>query len=160
MIKEKSKITAEDIARYFLHRSMIDGDLITPLKMQKIVYYAYVWTLIKNNKKLFDDKIEAWPNGPVVVNLYHSLKKYNCRPIDIEFVGKSKDIYTILKKLPNNIKKTIDEVYDQYIIKSAFELVSLTHNEKPWIEAREGLSTNQVSHNQITDSAIKSFYTT
>lgn len=59
-------ITPKDVARYFLYRAYDDGEWVTPLKMQKLVYFAYVWTLLMTGKKLFNEEIQAWPNGPVV----------------------------------------------------------------------------------------------
>ena len=49
-------IIPSDVAKYFLYRAIQDGELVSPLKMQKLLYYAYSWTLVKNKKKLFDLK--------------------------------------------------------------------------------------------------------
>ncbi len=82
-----SVATASDVARYFLGLATEDGDLITNLKMQKLVYYAYAWTLVKNDRKLFDEPIQAWANGPVVPSLYQELKCYRAGPIEEEFLA-------------------------------------------------------------------------
>ncbi|KKQ36482.1 MAG: hypothetical protein US54_C0066G0006 [Candidatus Roizmanbacteria bacterium GW2011_GWA2_37_7] len=135
---------------------MQDGDLVSPLKMQKLVYYGYVWTLVKNKKRLFNEKIEAWPSGPVIPSLYRELKGYGSAPIDESFlsVKNEQELETLFSKFPKEFKTTLDEVYENYMTKTAFELVTLTHSEKPWLEARDGLPATQTSNNAISDDAI------
>jgi uncharacterized phage-associated protein len=145
-----------DVAKYFLYRASQDGELITPLKMQKLVYYAYAWTLVKNNQQLFTEKIQAWPNGPVVPSLYQALKGYGAAPISSDFLGIKSETESneLFEKFSPEIKATLDDVYEKYMTKTAFELVVLTHSEKPWNEAREGLSPTEQSNKTISDSAI------
>lgn len=149
-------LSASDVAKYFLYRAVHDGELISPLKMQKLVYYGYVWTLVKNQKKLFIERIEAWPNGPVVPSLYKELKKYGASPIEESYLGIfNKEGATKLEnKFSLEIKSVLDEVYEKYVTKTAFELVVLTHSEKPWIKAREGLSSTEPSNEPISDDLI------
>jgi uncharacterized phage-associated protein len=122
--------------------------------MQKLVYYAYVWTLLKNKRKLFSENIEAWPLGPVVPSLYHELKKYGSAPITSGFMGSEQEIKKIESKLPEGVRKTLDEVYEKYMTKTAFELVQLVHEEKPWTEARKGLAPNELACRSIKDKDI------
>jgi hypothetical protein len=42
----------------------------TAWKLQKLVYYSQVWSLVWNERPLFNERIEAWANGPVVPDLY------------------------------------------------------------------------------------------
>ena len=58
--------SAFDVAAYILENQ---GEMTT-LKLQKLVYYAQAWSLSLDKTPLFDEKIEAWPNGPVVKDLY------------------------------------------------------------------------------------------
>jgi len=155
-IQKTIKLSPSDIAKYFLYRAVQDGELISPLKMQKLVYYAYSWTLVKNKKKLFDEKIEAWPVGPVIPSLYRELKNYGSAPIDQNYLGvkTKKELSAIFSKFPKDIKVTLDEVYNSYMTKTAFELVTLTHSEKPWAEARKGLSLTKSSNKAISDNLI------
>lgn len=149
-------ITPSDVAKYFLYRATKDGELVSPLKMQKLVYYAYSWTLVKNKEKLFDENIEAWPSGPVAPSLYRELKGYGSAPIDEKYLGiKSQaERRALFSKFPKKIRNTIDEVYEEYMTKTAFELVTLTHSEKPWVETRKGLSATEPSNKPIPDDLI------
>ncbi len=104
------KSTAEDLAQYFLFKANLDGELISPLRMQKLVYYGYVWPLVINNTKVFSEKIEAWPNGPVVPMLYQKLKGYVSAPIDTKFLKIKNDVEPgtdILKRFCIDDKKIL-----------------------------------------------------
>lgn len=60
--------SALDIAAWFLNE--VDrkaGDSITNLKLQKLVYYAQAWAVTLLGRKLFEEKVEAWAHGPVVM---------------------------------------------------------------------------------------------
>jgi uncharacterized phage-associated protein len=52
-------VKAIDVAKYFLNWANNKGDLITNLKMQKLLYYAQAWYLVNFKKPLFSDPIEA-----------------------------------------------------------------------------------------------------
>lgn len=150
-------MTAQDIAKYYLAKASADGDLITPLKMQKLVYYAYVWVLVNTGgAKLFSQPIEAWPNGPVVAELYRELKKYGSMPIAEEYIGDLSDVLRALEE--SESEKIIDQVYEEYMPKTAFELVNMTHNEAPWKEAREGLKPTDICNNPLSDTTILASY--
>ena len=153
---------AINVARYFAFRANFDGEIITPLRMQKLVYYAYVWVLIKKGIKLFKEKFQAWPNGPVLPSLYQALKIFKNSGIDMNFIDISNE--EELDKLKASFSKEeleiLDKVYEKFIKKSAFELVALTHNENPWKNARKGLSPTDSSVQEIQDKDIIETYGT
>lgn len=159
-VKTIQNVTPSDIARYFLFRSFQDGELITPLRMQKLVYYTYAWSLVNNKKKLFQESIEAWPNGPVIPSLYQELKHYGRSLIDEVFLGlkNEKEFDALIKKFPPDVQKTLSSVYEAYMAKTPFELVVLSHSEKPWVEARGTLSPTDHGTNQISDKTIMQYY--
>lgn len=147
-------IAPADVARYFLYRATEVGDLITNLKMQKLVYYAYAWTLVKHGERLFEEPIQAWPNGPVVPSLYRQLKQYGYSPIGEEFIDAGSE-EELLARFPPDVLETLAEVYENYGTKSAFELVVSTHHEKPWMEARKGLGPTERSERPLNDRDIR-----
>ena len=66
------------VAAYFLNKANSDdvGDLISNLKLQKLVCYAQGFALAIFERALYDDTIEAWQHGPVVLGLYHRFKTF------------------------------------------------------------------------------------
>ena len=57
-----------DVARYILERQ---GENLSTMKLQKLVYYAQAWSLVWDEKPLFSSRFEAWANGPVCRELYN-----------------------------------------------------------------------------------------
>ena len=55
-----------DVAKYILNKK----GRMSPMKLQKLVYYSQCWSLAWDDKPLFNNRIEAWANGPVVRDLY------------------------------------------------------------------------------------------
>jgi uncharacterized phage-associated protein len=160
LIKVTPEPSSRDIVKYLVYKSYFYGDPITNLRLQKLLYYVYVWLLVLKNKRVFHEKFQAWPIGPVLPSTYRDLKKYEAGPIDPDYCGiKDKaSLEALEKRIGSSVMMVIDNVFQVYGPKSAFELVNLTHSELPWVNARKGLDIEQKSSNEIEDKDIKSFY--
>lgn len=146
------KISALSIAEYFIDKSNKEGKVITNKKLQKLVYYAQAWSLVLNNKKIFDEKIEAWVHGPAVKSIYVKYKNFG-----FSAIKKEADV-SIIKTIPSSLQKVLDSVWFVYGNLDANYLEMLTHSEKPWQEAREGLQSSENSENEISLITMKAFY--
>ena len=123
-------IKALDVARYILTLVDVDkGDIISNLKLQKILYYIQGYHLAYFNKPLFNDKIEAWKYGPVVVNVYHEYKDYDREQLP------TNNYNFDISKLSQEQKNLIINVFNTYNNFSAPKLVEMTHDELPWKES-------------------------
>ena len=137
-------LNATIIGQYFLSKN---PDL-TDIQIQKLVYYAYSWYMVKNNgKKLFEENPQAWIHGPVFRTLFDSMKDYK----------KFSDTNGI-EKLEKDITEFLDVIYSIYGKYSGNELEKLTHSELPWIKARNGLKPYEFSQNTISDADIMKCY--
>jgi uncharacterized phage-associated protein len=133
-------IEAVDVAHYFLCQVDEDaGDLISNLKIQKLLYYAQGFHLAVCDEPLFEDTIEAWTHGPVVVDAYHCFKEYSSSaiPCPVEFNFGIFDTET---------SELLDEVYAVYGQFSAWKLREMTHEESPWRETPLG---QVISHEKM-----------
>jgi uncharacterized phage-associated protein len=148
----RKPLKVQDIGRYFIHLSNKENKPITNKKLQKLVYYAQAWSLVLNNKKLFSEPIEAWVHGPAVRSLYIKYKEFGFSPIKEEILSNS------VEDIPTNTKELLDEIWRVYGRLDAGYLEMLTHSEKPWLEAREGLQSYENSSNEISTKTIKEFY--
>lgn len=70
-----------EVANFFVSRFQQAGDPLTNMKLQKLLYYAQGWHLALKGDALFDERIEAWPHGPVVPPVYGTFKHYRWNPI-------------------------------------------------------------------------------
>lgn len=123
----------------------------TTMKLQKLLYYCQAWYLVWNERPLFRENIEAWANGPVIRELYNF----------------HKGLFTITESMmnlgnPNRLSKEqmedIDSVLKAYAPRSSQWLIEQTHLERPWQEARKGLSPNERGHVVITHAAMAEYY--
>ena len=69
----------QDVAKFFIglaneQAEQNQGDLMTNLRLQKLLYFAQGWYLARYGKPLFSDEIEAWTYGPVVPEVYQTYK--------------------------------------------------------------------------------------
>uniref|UniRef100_A0A6M3XW07 Antitoxin SocA-like Panacea domain-containing protein n=1 Tax=viral metagenome TaxID=1070528 RepID=A0A6M3XW07_9ZZZZ len=143
-----SMVSAHDVAKLFLSWANRDGDLITNLKMQKLLYYAQVWHLVNFKVPLFSDKIEAWESGPAIPNIYHYFKDCGHSPINYEEIGNEEDVFS------SDQLEYLHLFYDKFIGFSAHELVNMSHNELPWKDVFEkGEKFKIISH-----KSMKEFY--
>ncbi|MER8975443.1 MULTISPECIES: type II toxin-antitoxin system antitoxin SocA domain-containing protein [unclassified Mesorhizobium] len=138
-------VSVFDVAAYILHRH---GSMTT-MKLQKLVYYAQAWSLVWDEAPLFREKIRAWANGPVVPELFFSHQG--------DFVVKSEPKGD-RKKLDSTQKETVDAILKHYGGQSGQWLSVLTHREKPWRKAREGLSDGERGNAEITLGAMANYY--
>ena len=152
-------LSSLNVTKYLLFRFSFFGDVVTNLKMQKLLYYVYVWCLVKTGKPCFEEKFQAWPNGPVLPSIYQELKSFGASPIDPDFSGiKNKEDLRKLNKELGELRELIDNVFEKYGSLSAFQLVSLTHNELSWKNARKGLGVDAPSTAAISDKDILTQY--
>lgn len=140
--------SAENIAEWFLarnHRDIIEGsdEMISNLKLQKLLYYAQGCTLAITGKPLFNDEILAWEHGPVVPCIYHKYKGNGANgiPYDGEFDC------DLLDQKTTSILEAVYQEFGQY---SAWKLRNMTHEEAPWQKTPK----NQV----ISNESIKDYF--
>ena len=138
-------VSVHDIAAYILQRH----GPISAAKLQKLVYYAQAWSLVWDDRPLFPEKIEAWANGPIVLELYErhkSLFSVDCWP------------YGDPGALDANARETVDAILDYYGPHNVQWLSDLIHAEEPWRLAREGLRDGERGEREIALEAMMDYY--
>lgn len=149
---QKANNSVTEIAEYFIWKSAQESKVITNKKLQKLVYYSQAWSVVLKNKKSFSEKIEAWVHGPAVRELYVKYKEFGFQPIK-----KIVDEKTI-SKISTEDRGLLDSVWNAYGGFDSSYLEMLTHSEKPWQDAREGLLQHQNSSNEISVVSLRDFY--
>lgn len=144
--------TIFDVANYFLYRANEnDENSITPLKLQKLCYYAQAWNLVWEDKPIFDEEFQAWPHGPANSALYSAYKKYRWTPI--KKIKKFDQSVFDAKEI-----ETLDEVWEAYGIFDGAYLEKLTHQETPWVSARDGVKDGAHCNNVISQESMLDYY--
>lgn len=141
-----------DVAEYILTQLAPAGGekVLTTWKLQKLIYYSQAWSLVWDEKELFDAPIQAWANGPVCPELYGKHK--GMFSIQSGSVGGDASLLT-----PDE-RDTVDSVLSHYGDKSGQWLSDLSHEESPWRDARNGLRPSDVSKIEISHEAMAGYY--
>lgn len=144
--------TVEDVISWFLSK-----DSMSPKKLQKLLYYAYAWTLTLENEeveslenKLFDERIEAWVHGPVIPKVYNKYRDYGYN--NISQIDNDSSVF------PEDIESILNQIWEVYGGFSGDELESLTHQESPWKNARKGYKPLDRCNEIIKDEDIFTCY--
>lgn len=138
------------------------GELITNKRLQKLLYYVEAWNLVYD-KSLIDEDFEAWVHGPVIPSVYQQFKQFGYAPI-VNKYSKGESSSTKLEKLLKNpalkskSKDILFSVLDDYAQYNSFQLEWLSHSEKPWLEAREGVGMLDHCSNIISKETMKEYY--
>ncbi|MBI4187360.1 MAG: SocA family protein [Chloroflexi bacterium] len=145
MASPQKRPSASDVAVYFL--SLVDedeGDFISNLKLQKLLYYAQGFHLAMFDEPLFDETIEAWAHGPVVRRVYSEYADFGANPIprpaNLEPLGKDTEDF-------------LNEIYGVFGQYSAWKLREMTHDEPPWKDSYRVGKSRIISH-----AAMKTYF--
>lgn len=133
-----------DVAEYILSKT----GRISTWKLQKLVYYSQAWHLVWEDRPLFDERIEAWANGPVVRDLY----KAHAGAFSVETVDGTAGA------LDAGEAESVDVVLKDYGDKSPQWLSDLTHMESPWKDARKGVAPTERSNKEISLESMAEYY--
>lgn len=146
MNKKKTVSSAIDISRYIINKCHDLDISISNLKLQKLLYFSQGFSLALLNKPLFEEDIEPWDFGPVVPEVYREYKMYGANDIpriksycDFDF---DSDTFLCLVDFDEDIfsedqKLIMDSVVKQFGKYSANALVTITHEQSPWINSYE-----------------------
>lgn len=140
-----------DVCKYVIDYSNEKEYGISNLKLQKILYFIQAYFLIKQPSRCcFDDRIEAWDFGPVVPKAYRKYKQFGSSDIPTIMGFEKSDSNGCITGDDKNLIKTVIDKFADY---SATDLVGLTHNQSPWIDA-------YIPHmnREITPEAIKEYF--
>lgn len=124
------------VAQYLVNECSRYGP-VTPLKLQKLLYYVKAWGTVAG-KKLVPGSFEKWDYGPANPEVYSTFKQHGRDPIPKHACpsprGKKKQLVDF-----------ISICYAQY---DAVTLSRMTHKEEPW---RETPSNAVISEDLMRD---------
>lgn len=124
---------------------------ITPLALQKLLYYVQGFYYSFMDNFIFDEDCEAWVHGPVFRDIYFKYKDYKFDPIRIV---KTKSNF----KLPVFEKTIIDSIIKNFSCYSGKVLEEFTHAEIPWLITRGDLALSEASDRKIQKEFIADYF--
>ncbi len=107
------------LAQYVLHMCMNQGEPISNLQLQKILYFIQGNHLAKKGELLFDADFYAWKYGPVIPDVYYKYCMNGASKIrNVEEPG----------EISSEIKDEIDPIIQKLRVLYPWDLVKETHN--------------------------------
>lgn len=135
------------VIQYLLHQC----DDITPLALQKGLYYIQGFYYAFHGAYLFEDNCQAWVHGPVYREIYERYRDYHYDPI-----APVKEFDTSL--LSAEEKAICDSVIRYLCCYSGYVLERFTHKEMPWLRTRGDLPDGDPSTRIIKKELIGEYF--
>ena len=144
--------TVFDVAEFFLSQERPNERWdITHLKLQKLVYYAQGWSLaLRDNRPLFQNKIEAWSHGPVCTDLYRRYRQFGFSIIP--------QIHVDNMPFSDDDRDLLLAVWSKYGFKDARALEFMTHEETPWKNAWRNVEGRGRRNSTITTTSMGAYF--
>lgn len=114
------------VAHYIVKAQASIGASVTPMKLQKLLYYVKAWGLVAGTP-LFNGTFKKWKYGPVNQYVYSAFKACKGNPIPATFGD-------IRQEPTGEKKKLIDFITQCYGEYDALALSAMTHKEDPWLK--------------------------
>lgn len=128
---------------------------VTPLSLQKLLYFAQAIHLARNGKPLFEEDMQAWVHGPVIAQVYELFKDFKYNPIE-------DDRFVLIESaegiLDEEARKNLELVASSFGRYSGKVLEQITHREQPWKEARKGLSSQEPSERIMPKEKMEAYF--
>lgn len=124
---------------------------ITPLALQKALYYIQGFHFAFYRTFLFPEDCQAWTHGPVYRDIYFRYRDYRFDPIE-----KTTTFDTSVFSASE--KAICDSVINNLCCYSGKILERFTHNEAPWLTTRGDLPDSAPSDRIIEKSVIGAYF--
>lgn len=141
----KSKI--DFVIEYLLNQC----EDVTPLALQKALYYIQGFYYAFYQTFLFKEDCEAWVHGPVYRDIYYRYHNYHFDSIEVR-TEVDPSVFSSAEKA------VLDSVVNHICCYSGRILERFTHTETPWLTARGDLPANMVSDRTIPKEVIGIYF--
>ena len=130
------KALATDLSNNILERGKIDGIKITPMKLQKILYYVCRDYVKATGQMPIGEQFEVWQYGPVLSSVYGEFKDFKDRPITSYAKNANGRSYKVSENDNPTLMRIIDIAWAKYKNLTGIQLSKMTHGSgSGWIRA-------------------------
>ena len=143
---------ALDVAKLFIDiaQKQADneqGDGMSNLRLQKLLYFAQGWHIARYGEPLFDAPMELWKRGPVVPSIYRHYQRFGRNPIH--------DAPPSENAFSDEERALIMDIIREYWDYSASALINMSHEPgTPWAK----LYREDAQHIPLTNVELKEYF--
>lgn len=125
--------TAQATADYLIwlaaNENRDEPEYLTPLQLQKLLFYVQGWSWAEFGRPFFSDEIQAWKAGPVVPSVYD---RYKDQGRNLPIISESTPH---IPELSDEERAHIHAVWDAYKNYSGIALSEISHREAAYRES-------------------------
>jgi uncharacterized phage-associated protein len=158
--------SSAEIANYLLLKGRKEDKPITPMKLQKLLYFAHGWYLATMNEPLLREPFEVWKYGPVIARVYEEFRHFRNERITelMSEIHREKDDWVMEKPVVNDkeTREILDAVWKIYADFTPLELSALTHKPgSPWEQVvKKYGGIGKVPYNRdLDEQTVKEYFT-
>lgn len=121
--------TALNVANNILQRAFEEDIDITPMKLQKLIYFVYKRFLQQTSQPLFSERFETWKYGPVLSSVYDEFKHRRANAIREYAHSNGDKALKINEKKSPEFSEAINYVWEKYKNIDGLALSAMTHKK-------------------------------
>lgn len=127
------------ISNNILQRAFREGVDVSPMKLQKILYFTASEYAKETGRPLLSDTFEAWQYGPVVSTVFQEFKSFSGRGIQAYAKDATGQSFIADETGDDALRNALDRVWEATRNLGAIFLSQLTHREgSAWHKAFTG----------------------
>ena len=143
-------VSATILCNNILHRAFKDSTPVTPMKLQKLMYFIYKDYLKKTGNSILSEQFQAWKYGPVLQSVYNEFKTFGSSPITKYAKDSNGEVFIVDESSVEFLEEIINKIWNDNKCYTGIELSRRTHQPgTAWDKAV------QANRNLLTDEDIK-----
>lgn len=147
--------SATVLSNNILFRAKRDNIQVTPMKLQKLLYYVCVYYVKQTQKMPISENFEVWKYGPVAVSVYAEFKPFKASPITKYALNATGKAMMVDEAYNPTLKSCLDYVWEKLKTFTGVELSKRTHNEgSGWYRAFQDYRETISLEDMLNDSTI------
>lgn len=155
-MNKQEQADINNVVDYIIVKLVEGGVSLTVLKLQKLLFYVQAWSLAFGKGRAFRGDFQAWIHGPVNREVYDRFKDSHSLYSGVALADVRNG--EAAEALPEAARLHIDEVIDSYGTLTGTQLEAMTHAEKPWKHARQGMRASERCERVIDEALMAEFY--
>lgn len=117
------------VANNILSRAFAEKITVTPMKLQKILYFVASEYQKATKMRLFEEPFLTWAYGPVLYSVFNEFKSFSKENIS-RYARDARNRTLIVDESKDEaLRGTLDQIWNATRYKGAIELSELTHAE-------------------------------
>lgn len=149
------KASAQNLCNNILFRAYNEKIPITPMKLQKILYYICTKYVKETGVYPIFERFEVWKYGPVIPSVYAEFRPFGSSPIKGYAYDAQKRAMIVDENANPILKKCINQVWDSLKTFNGIELATRTHQKgSGWYSAYKNGQETISMEEMMNDTTI------